>query len=222
MGAEGEFAELAVQYMQVYALCSPVTTIVFAMDNFLRICGFIRGSMFLNILMSGLSALLEFLFLFVFGWGVWAAALATCTGMIICAIPALVPFVRKKGAAAFSQTAVPWENDPSDHRLRQSDIFEQYRRKDHVDPDEHDSGAPWRGDGGVSVRRPDVYRRVYPAAALRTGAIPLQPAVGYNWGAGKLSRVRSIEKCCFSASAVVALAAFVLILIFRSRSSLCS
>ena len=81
MGADGEFAELAVQYMQVYALCSPVTTIVFAMDNFLRICGFIRGSMFLNILMSGLSALLEFLFLFVFGWGVWAAALATCAGM---------------------------------------------------------------------------------------------------------------------------------------------
>ena len=51
MGAEGEFADLAVQYIRVYALCSPVTTIVFAMDNFLRICGYIRGSMFLNILM---------------------------------------------------------------------------------------------------------------------------------------------------------------------------
>ena len=86
MRADGEFANLAVQYMQVYALCSPVTTIVFAMDNFLRICGFIRGSMFLNILMSGLSALLEFLFLFVFGWGVWAAALATCTGMMVCEV----------------------------------------------------------------------------------------------------------------------------------------
>ena len=33
MGAEGNFANLAVQYLQVYALCSPVTTIVFAMDN---------------------------------------------------------------------------------------------------------------------------------------------------------------------------------------------
>lgn len=46
MGADGEFANLAVQYMQVYALCSPVTTIVFAMDNFLRICGFIRAACF--------------------------------------------------------------------------------------------------------------------------------------------------------------------------------
>ena len=101
MGADGEFAELAVQYMQVYALCSPVTTIVFAMDNFLRICGFIRGSMFLNILMSGLSALLEFLFLFVLGWGVWAAALATCTGMMVCAVLALIPFLRKKALLRF-------------------------------------------------------------------------------------------------------------------------
>ena len=37
-----------VQYMRVYALCSPVTTIVFAADNYLRICGYIRGSMMLN------------------------------------------------------------------------------------------------------------------------------------------------------------------------------
>ena len=58
MGAEGEFADLAVQYLRVYALCSPVTTIIFAADNYLRICGYIRGSMFLNILMSVLSACL--------------------------------------------------------------------------------------------------------------------------------------------------------------------
>ncbi len=70
MGAEGAFADLAVQYIRVYALCSPFTTIVFAMDNFLRICGYIRGSMFLNILMSALSAVLEFVFLSVLGWGI--------------------------------------------------------------------------------------------------------------------------------------------------------
>ena len=45
MGAQGEFARLAVQYLQVYALCSPVTTIIFAVDNYLRICGKIRGSL---------------------------------------------------------------------------------------------------------------------------------------------------------------------------------
>ena len=101
MGADGEFARLAVQYLRVYAICSPVTTIVFAMDNFLRICGFIKGSMALNILMSALSAVLEFVFLVVFRWGIWAAALATCSGMFICAFLALFPFFRGKAALRF-------------------------------------------------------------------------------------------------------------------------
>ena len=101
MGAEGEFADLAVQYLRVYAICSPFTTIIYATDNFLRICGFIRGSMFLNILLSALSAILEFLFLGVFGWGVWGAALATCSGMFICALIALYPFFRGKTLLRF-------------------------------------------------------------------------------------------------------------------------
>ena len=33
----------------------------------------------------------------------------------------------------------------------------------------------------------------------------LQPAVGYNWGARRLDRVKAIEKCCFTASAIVSL-----------------
>ncbi|MGC4018747.1 MAG: MATE family efflux transporter [Muricomes sp.] len=38
MGADGELAEQAVIYIQVYAMYSPLTTVVFAVDNFLRIC----------------------------------------------------------------------------------------------------------------------------------------------------------------------------------------
>lgn len=216
MGAEGEFAELAVQYMQVYALCSPVTTIVFAMDNFLRICGFIRGSMFLNILMSGLSALLEFLFLFVFGWGVWAAALATCTGMIICAILALVPFVRKKALLRFRR--------PRFHgkMIRQiiacgSPTFLNNIAGRITSILMNTILVRLGGETAVSVYGVLMFTDGFIQPLLYGLCDSLQPAVGYNWGAGKLSRVRSIEKCCFSASAVVALAAFVLILIFPEQ-----
>ena len=59
MGAEGQFADFAVQYLRVYAICSPITTIIFAVDNFLRICGFIRGSMLLNIFMSVILSLIH-------------------------------------------------------------------------------------------------------------------------------------------------------------------
>ena len=216
MGAEGEFAELAVQYMQVYALCSPVTTIVFAMDNFLRICGFIRGSMFLNILMSGLSALLEFLFLFVFGWGVWAAALATCTGMIICAILALVPFVRKKALLRFRR--------PRFHgkMIRQiiacgSPTFLNNIAGRITSILMNTILVRLGGETAVSVYGVLMFTDGFIQPLLYGLCDSLQPAVGYNWGAGKLSRVRSIEKCCFSASAVVSLAAFVLILFFPEQ-----
>ena len=96
MGAEGELARMAAAYLRVYAICSPLTTIIFAVDNFLRICGQIRTSMVLNIFMSVLSGLLEFVFLFVFRFGIWAAAAATCSGMMITSLIAFYPFFRGK------------------------------------------------------------------------------------------------------------------------------
>lgn len=45
----------------------------------------------------------------------------------------------------------------------------------------------------------------------------LQPAVGYNWGAGQFSRVRKIEKCCFVASAVVSLLSVVVLALFPAQ-----
>ena len=101
MGAEGAFADLSVQYLRVYALSSPVTTIIFAVDNFMRISGYIRGSMLLNIFMSLLSGVLEFLFLGVFHFGIWGAALATCSGMFVCALIAFTPFFRGKAVLHF-------------------------------------------------------------------------------------------------------------------------
>lgn len=96
MGAGGELADLGVQYMRIYALTSPVTTIVFAMDNYLRICGRLRTSMGLNILMSVISIVLEFTFLEILRWGISGAALASCAGMFICAIAAFLPFLSGK------------------------------------------------------------------------------------------------------------------------------
>lgn len=45
----------------------------------------------------------------------------------------------------------------------------------------------------------------------------LQPAVGYNWGAQKFSRVRAIEKCCFTASGIVSLLSVGLIALFPEQ-----
>lgn len=216
MGAEGDFAELAVQYLRVYAISSPVTTIVFAMDNFLRISGMIRGSMMLNIIMSVISAGLEFLFLGILGWGIWAAALATCSGMFIAAALALIPFLRGRATLHFCR--------PHFHMAMIRQIIS--------------CGSPnflnniagritsillnailvrLGGETAVSIYGVLMYVDGFIQPLMYGMCDSLQPAVGYNWGAGKNSRVRQIERCCFTASGVVSLVSVVVIALVPSQ-----
>ena len=204
MGAEGEFAQLAVQYLRVYALCSPVTTIIFAVDNYLRICGYIRGSMGLNIFMSIVSAGLEFLFLGVFHWGIWAAALATCSGMCISAAIAFIPFFRGKALLRFCKPrfsgkmirqiiACGSPNFLNNIAGRITSILMNFIL------------VRLGGETAVSVYGILMFAEGFIQPLLYGMCDSLQPAVGYNWGAQKFSRVRAIEKCCFAAAAVVSL-----------------
>lgn len=213
MGAQGEFAALAVQYLRVYALCSPVTTMIFAVDNYLRICGYIRGSMLLNILMSGLSAVLEFLFLGVFRWGIWAAALATCSGMFVCALIAFIPFLRGKALLRFRRPHF------TGGMLRQIVSCGSPNFLNNI------AGritsilmnailVRMGGETAVSVYGILMFAEGFIQPLLYGMCDSLQPAVGYNWGARQYSRVRAIERCCFTASGVVSLLAVAVIAIF--------
>ena len=201
MGAEGTFAKLAVQYIRVYAICSPVTTITFAADNYLRICGYIRTSMFLNIFVSALSAGLEFLFLGVLRLGIWAAALATCSGMFAGVVLAFLPFFFKKTTLCFCR--------PRFHLrlLRQIVVCGSPNFLNNL------AGritsiliniilVRLGGETAVSVYGILMFADGVVHPILYGLCDSLQPAVGYNWGAGKFSRVRAIEKCCFAASGI--------------------
>lgn len=209
MGAEGELAALGVRYMRVYALTSPVTTIVFAMDNYLRICGRLRSSMNLNIFMSVISIVLEFTFLRIFRWGISGAALASCSGMFICAILAFAPFLRGKLLL----------------KLRRPHFSASMIRRVIA------CGCPvflsniagrvtaivlnmvllnFGGEMAISVYGVLMYTGETLQSLLYGVCDALQPAVGYNWGAGRRDRVRDIERCCFTASAVISIGSMTL------------
>ena len=210
LGADGEFAAMAVEYLRVYALCSPLTTAMFAMDNFLRISGFIRGSLALNILMSVLCAGFELIFLGVFGWGVWAAALAGSLGMGVCVLIAYIPFLRGKSVLRFTSPRFSWKlvrhiaacgtpNFLNNVSARITEILM--------------NAILVRLGGAMAVS-------VYGVLLFVDGLIQpllygicdaLQPAVGYNWGARKYSRVRAIERCCFIGAAITTIALMFLV-----------
>ncbi len=169
--------------------------------------------MALNIVMSVLSAVLEFIFLFVFRFGIWAAALATCTSMFLCALAALYPFFGRKMQLRFVR--------PRLNRTMIKTIVT--------------CGSPnfLNNVAGriTSIIMNMILLRVGGATAVSVYGIlmfadgfvqpllygmcdSLQPAVGYNWGAGALKRVKDIEKRCFTAGAILSIASAVVIFCF--------
>ena len=216
LGAEPELAALAVQYLRVYALLSPLTTIIFASDNYLRICGKIRMSMWLNILMSILTAVLEFFLLAVLKWGIWAAALASSLGMIACVAIALYPFARGKLQLKFCRprfsvsmvkqiVACGSPNFLNNISGRVTSIIM--------------NAVLLRvgGQNAVSIYGILMYVDGLIQPLMYGCCDSLQPAVSYNWGAGSKGRILAIEKYCFSAAAVISLLSAVVMFLFPDQ-----
>ena len=103
MGADDALLDTSMRYLRTYALCSPLTTIFFAMDNYLRISGYVKTSMAINIFSN--VATLGFLTLFLIGFhmDVAGSALATSISMCLCSIVAMIPFLRRKTLLQFTK-----------------------------------------------------------------------------------------------------------------------
>ena len=101
MGAEGELLDESLIYLRTYAAFCPLTCLVFVFDNYLRICGCIRFSMVMNIVMSFLCLGFEFIFLYVLDLGIAFAALGTSLGMSVTAIICAWPFLRGRLSLGF-------------------------------------------------------------------------------------------------------------------------
>lgn len=202
MGADEQIVEMSAQYLRVYAACSPFTTIMFAVDNYLRICGKVRFSLLLNVLMSVISAVLEILFLVVFRMGVAGASLSTCIGMAICVVLGFLPFIRGKLQLRFVK--------PKFNRKIMLTIFK--------------NGTPsflnniagrvtsiimnvflLRLGGAIAVSAYGVlmYAESLVLPLLYGLCDSLQPAVGYNYGMKNHKRVYAIERRCFGVCAVL-------------------
>ena len=74
MGASGQLASDGVAFLRGFAAFAPLSSLMFAIDNYLRICGRIRGSLMLNIFSALFGAALELFFVAVCKVGVTGAA----------------------------------------------------------------------------------------------------------------------------------------------------
>ncbi len=213
MGADGDLALFAVKYVRVYAVLGPLTTIVFAMDNYLRISGFVKFSMFINIFMSLLTAILIFIFLGIFEWDVSGAALATCISMSLCAMIAYIPFICKKTVLKFVRPHITFP------MLRQivacgSPVFLNNISGRVAAIAMNVVLLAMGGETAVAAYAVLMYAGSIVEPLLYGMSDSTQPAVGYNWGAGNVKRVRDISKCSFAACGIVSAVATVFMFIF--------
>lgn len=204
MGATGELQETAALYLRVYAVFLPITSTCFAADNYLRICGKIRRSLWCNILLAVTGAALEFYLLGVADLGVGAAAFSYCVAMVVSVVVSMAPFFSGKLDLTFCRP-----------RFSKAIVVEIMR-----------DGLPvflenvagritsivlnvallaLGGEEAVSIFGVAIVTETVIVPILYGTLDALQPAIGFNWGAGNRQRVRSLERCCFAAAFVISL-----------------
>ncbi|MDP9859873.1 Na+-driven multidrug efflux pump [Olsenella profusa DSM 13989] len=205
MGATGDVARMATLFLRVYAFASPLTTILFAADNYLRICGRIKTSMGINVLMSVLGAVVEFSLLYFTDLGVVGAALGYCVALATASIVAMAPFAAGRMLLRFVRPRL------SASLVREVVIAGMPAFLGNVAGRVtsillNASLLELGGERAVSVFGMLMYVSGFVYSLIYGMCDSLQPAVGYNWGAHDYGRMRSLERWCFSAAALVGVA----------------
>ena len=212
MGADGSLLDTSVRYLRTCAVCGPFAALFFAMDNYLRICGFVKTSMLINISCNAVTAVLLVFFLLVLHMDVIGSALAVSLAMSACALVALSPFLLKKTLLRFQRPhfrlgmlrQIAACGSPvflSNISGRLTSILMNISLMT--------MGVAAFGVGGgttaVAVYAVLMYSSDLCWPLLYGVSDSLAPAIGFNWGAENYSRVKRIAKCAFTGTALIGL-----------------
>ena len=207
LDASEEAQRLGVEYIRVYALFSPLTPAAFAFDNYLKISGKVKLSMWLNIFASVSTAILEFVFLFVFKLGIWSAALAPCICFSLSALIAFTPF-------AFGKLQLKLKKPKFSKKMTKQivkcgmPIFLNNVSGRITSVAMNKALISMGGDQAVAMYGIQMYVGEIIQPMIYGICDSLQPAIGYNWGAKRFDRVKKLVKCVFTSTATVSLVSF--------------
>ena len=212
MGANDALLDTSMRYLRTVALCSPLSTIFFAMDNYLRISGYVKTSMAINIGSNLATIGLLTFFLIGLDMDVVGSALATSLSMCLCSFVAMIPFLRGKTLLRFTRPRF------RGHMIKQivacgSPIFLNNIAgrvtSILINVSLMTLGVRAFGEGGgttaVAVYAVLMYASDLCWPLLYGISDALSPAIGYNWGAENYGRVKKIVRCGYVGTAVVGL-----------------
>ncbi len=211
MGAGDDVLNLAVEYMRVYAVFAPFIMIFFALDNYLRVCGRTIYSMGMNIFIALSNLFFDWLFIVHFRMGVSSAALASCISLTLGTGIGLFPFLGKKLVLRFVSPRIPW------HILRNiigngsSEFFSNISASVSM---VIMNAVLLRLSGAMAVAAFSIvmYIDSFVSSMLFGMVDALQPAISYNFGAAKYTRMFRLEKILMTAGAVISISAMAFML----------
>ena len=221
MGADDALLDTSVRYLRTAALCSPLAALFFAMDNYLRISGFVKTSMFINIGSNLLTLGLLTFFLLGCGMDVVGSALATSISFCVCALVAMIPFIRKKALLKFTKPHFSFSMIKQIAACGSPVFLNNVSGRITsilINVSLMTIGGKTLGEGGgqtaVAVYAVLMYASDLCWPLLYGISDSLAPALGYNWGAKKYDRVKSISGCAYIGTAVVGMISTAILFFF--------
>lgn len=209
---------MSIQYIKVFALFAPTTMIFFAVDNYLRICGKVKYSMNVNIVVSILNIFLDWLFIVKFELGIFSAALATCISITIGTAMCLIPFIKDKLVLKFVKSKLNFATISNIVVNGSSEFFANISSNLYMIIV---NIILFRISGAMAVTVFSIIMYVDTIANTIVFAVSdsLQPAISYNFGTKNIKRVMALEKRLFSAGFLISIF-FIFIMFFFGKEIL--
>lgn len=217
-GASEAVLPYAKDYLSIILWGTVAQTIGFGMNNFIRAEGNPQIAMFTMLIGAILNTILDPIFIFVFGWGIKGAAIATVLSQVVSAVWVLYHFLGGKSTLKVYQRnlklhmpivvkIISLGTAPFLMQLAAS-LLNAIMNK---------SLTAYGGDiavSGMGVVMSITMLILMPIFGINQG---VQPIIGYNYGALKFDRVKKALKLAIIAATTVATIGFIATRVFPTQ-----
>ena len=211
-GATAETYQFANDYLNIILAGTIFMVVGFSLNNVIRSEGNARIAMISMILSSVTNVLLDYIFIFRFGWGVKGAAWATIISMFVLMVWVLIHFNSNRSVVRLKQKNIRFDwfilkqivaigMAPFAMQIASSVVQGLLNKK----------LIQFGGDlavGAMGIINSMVTLFVMSIVAINMAA---QPIIGFNYGAKSIERVKQSLKISIVAATAIAIGAFILI-----------
>lgn len=201
-GATEQAIQYGITYIRVYAIFSPLLPIYFATDNYLRVCGKEKLSMWLGIGTQGLNILLDVVLIAFLGQGVWAAAFTSCVAMALGSVITLLLFRGKRMDLYYTKGNLPGKSFLRILANGSSEFFSNISMSV-LSVVYNFFLLKFGGTTAVAAFSVIMYVDSIIGMLVFGMCDALQPAISYCYGAGLMDKVKAIFKRIISGAVVL-------------------